>query len=276
VAVRRVQRYQAYAEPPLRGKIAIVTGGAKGLGAAISDALALDGADVVVSGRDEAALAPFVEELDASHSDRASYAVTCDVREEPDVDRLIEATIDRFGGIDILVNAAGVTGPIETPAEDVSVDAFRSVLDSNVLGTFLPCKKAIPHLIERGGGGRIVNISGTSGLRGYRNRVAYSASKWAVRGLTRTLALELGQHGITVNAVCPNVMHGDRMATIVKVKSERTGRTEEDVYADFAAQTALGRFIEDFDVASAVRYLVSDGARNVTGHDFPVDAGWDV
>jgi 3-oxoacyl-[acyl-carrier protein] reductase len=238
--------------------------------------LALDGADVVVSGRDEAALDRFVEELDSSHADRSSCAVTCDVRDEPDVDRLVETTIGRFGGIDILVNAAGVTGPIETPAHDVPVDAFRSVLDSNVLGTFLPCKKAIPRMIERGGGGRIVNISGTSGLRGYRNRVAYSASKWAVRGVTRTLALELGVHDITVNAVCPNVMHGDRMAKIVRLKAERTGRAEDDVYTDFAGQTALGRFVEDVDVASAVRYLVSEGARNVTGHDIPVDAGWDV
>jgi NAD(P)-dependent dehydrogenase (short-subunit alcohol dehydrogenase family) len=276
MAVRGVEGYQAYAVPPLAGKVAIVTGGAKGIGAAVSDVLALDGADVVVSGRDEAALDRFVEELDASHPDRSFHAVTCDVRQEHDVEQLVETTVDRLGGIDILVNAAGVTGPIETRAQDVSVDDFRFVLDSNVLGTFLPCKKAIPHMIERGEGGRIVNISGTSGLRGYRNRVAYSASKWAVRGVTRTLALELGDHGITVNAVCPNVMHGDRMSTIVRVKAERTGRTEEDVYADFAAQTALGRFVEDVDVASAVRYLVSEGARNVTGHDFPVDAGWDV
>jgi NAD(P)-dependent dehydrogenase (short-subunit alcohol dehydrogenase family) len=276
MAVRGEARFQAYASPPLKGRVAIVTGGAKGLGAAISDVLALDGADVVLSGRDEAALDRFVEELDSSHAERSIHGITCDVRQEEDVEQLVETTMDRLGRIDILVNAAGVTGPIETGAQDVSVDDFRSVLDSNIVGTFLPCKKAIPHMIDRGDGGRIVNISGTSGLRGYRNRVAYSASKWAVRGVTRTLALELGEHGITVNAVCPNVMHGDRMETIVRVKAERTGRTEDEVYADFAAQTALGRFIDDVDVASAVRYLVSDGARNVTGHDFPVDAGWDV
>ena len=276
MAVRGAEGYQAYATPPLKGKVAIVTGGAKGLGAAISDVLALDGADVVVSGRDEVALDRFVEELDASHAESSIHGITCDVRDEPEVEQLIGSTVDRLGGIDILVNAAGVTGPIETPAEDVPVEDFRFVLESNVVGTFLPCKKAIPHMIERGGGGRIVNISGTSGLRGYRNRVAYSASKWAVRGVTRTLALELGEHGITVNAICPNVMHGDRMSTIVRVKAERTGRSEEEVYADFAAQTALGRFIDDVDVAAAVRYLVSEGARNVTGHDFPVDAGWDV
>jgi NAD(P)-dependent dehydrogenase (short-subunit alcohol dehydrogenase family) len=276
MATRAVGVYQAYAAPPLKGKVAIVTGGAKGLGAAISEVLALDGADLVVCGRDGPALDRFVGELDASHLERSSAAVICDVRDEPEVDRMVETAISRFGGIDILVNAAGVTGPIETPAHEVSVDDFRSVLDSNVLGTFLPCKKVIPRLIERGAGGRIVNLSGTSGLRGYPNRVAYSASKWAVRGITRTLALELGPHDITVNAICPNTMHGDRMSKIVRVKAERTGRAEDEVYRDFSAQTALGRFVEDVDVASALRYLVSDGARNVTGHDFPVDAGWDV
>lgn len=137
------------------------------------------------------------------------------------------------------------------------------------------CRSAIPHLIERGGG-RIVNIAGTSGLRGYRNRVAYSSSKWAVRGLTRTLALELGPHGITVNTVCPNVTHGGRMDRIVREKARALGVPPEDVYRDFTRQTALGRFVDEVDVAEAVRFLVSEGARNITGHDIPVDAGWDV
>ena len=194
---------------------------------------------------------------------------------EADAEALVSTAVERFGGIDILVNTAGVIGPIETPAQDVSADDFRGVLDVNVVGTFLPCKAAIPHLIERGGG-RIVNIAGTSGLRGYRNRVAYSSSKWAVRGLTRTLALELGPHNITVNTICPNVTHGDRMTKIVNEKARRLGRTPDEVYADFTGQTALRRFVEDSDIAYAVRFLVSDGARNVTGHDIVVDAGWDV
>ena len=274
--VQGAEQYLPFAEPPLKGKVAIVTGGAKGLGAAISDVLSLDGAAIVVSGRDERALADFVGAVEAGPGSGEAVAVPCDVRQEAEVARLIGAAVERFGGIDILVNAAGVTGPIETPAQEVEPDAFRSVLESNITGTFLPCKHAIPHMIARGPGGRIVNIGGTSGLRGYRNRVAYSSSKWAVRGLTRTLALELGPHDITVNCVCPNVMHGDRMSKIVGAKAERTGRTPAEVYADFAGQTALGRFIDDIDVAEAVRYLVSAGARNVTGHDIPVDAGWDV
>src|SRR6266540_3259156 len=127
-----------------------------------------------------------------------------------------------------------------------------------------------------GGTGPIVNIAGTSGLRGYKNRVGYSSSKWAVRGMTRTLALELGPYGITVNAVCPNVTHGDRMDKIMREKARKLGVTPEEVYADFASQTALGRFIDESDIASAVSFLVSEGARNITGQDIVVDAGWRI
>jgi len=275
MAVRQKPAWGAYVDPPLRDKVAVVTGAAKGLGAAITDVLACDGAQIVLAGRDLEALEARAAQLHADYPERENLVVTCDVTSEADVQALIGSAVERFGGLDILVNTAGVIGPIETPAQGVSVDDFRAVLDVNVLGTFLPCKFAIPHLIERGGG-RIVNIAGTSGLRGYRNRVSYSSSKWAVRGLTRTLALELGPHDITVNTICPNVTHGERMTKIVNEKARRLGRTPQDVYAEFTAQTALGRFIEDSDIAHAVRFLVSAGARNVTGHDIVVDAGWDL
>jgi NAD(P)-dependent dehydrogenase (short-subunit alcohol dehydrogenase family) len=269
-------RWRAYINPPLAGKVAVVTGGGKGIGAAIASVLACDGAEVVVAGRDVAALEEQVADLKDAFPDAGAAALVCDVTDFDQVDAMITSTVERFGGVDILVNAAGVTGPIETPAQDVDPADFRTVLEINVIGTFLPCRAAIPQMIARGPGGRIVNIAGTSGLRGYRNRVGYSSSKWAVRGLTRTLALELGPHDITVNSICPNVMNGSRMDTIVREKARKTGRTEKEVYEDFAGQTALGRFVDDVDVAAATRYLVSEGARNVTGHDIPVDAGWDV
>lgn len=259
----------------LAGKVAIVTGGAKGIGAAISDLLAEDGADLALVGRDRGALESHAAFLDKRHPGRSTLPLHCDVTDEDDVAAMVAAVVQRFGRIDILVNAAGGTGPIETPADEYPAAAFAGILTTNVVGTFLPCKHAIPHL-KQAGGGRIVNISGTSGLRGYRNRSGYSASKWAVRGLTRTLALELGPFDVTVNAVCPNVTNGERMDRIVRVKAERSGRTPEEVYADFASQTALGRFVDERDVATAVRFLVSPDAKNITGHDVPVDAGWDV
>lgn len=260
---------------PFAGKVAVVTGAGKGIGRSVAEFLARDGAHVALVARGREALEALEALIDEKYPERDSFCVTCDVTEQDEVNAMIAAVVDRFGGLDFLVNTAGTTGPIETPAQDVSAEEFMQVLEINVLGTFLPCRAAIPHLIARGGG-RIVNIAGTSGLRGYRNRVAYSSSKWAVRGLTRTLALELGPHNITVNDVCPNVTHGGRMDKIVSVKAERSGRTSEQVYDDFAQQTALGRFIEEKDVAAAVSFLLSEGARNITGHDIPVDAGWDV
>lgn len=259
----------------LDGQVAIVTGGAKGIGATVAECLAEDGAHLALAGRDAEALRGKAAALDEKFPGRESLALTCDVTDDERVRAMVDAVAGHFGGIDILVNTAGGTGPIETPAHDYPVEEFRRILELNVIGTFLPCKHVIPHLISRGGG-RIVNMAGTSGLRGYRNRSGYSSSKWAVRGLTRTLALELGPHGITVNDVCPNVTNGARMDRIVAEKARRTRMTPEDVYADFAAQTALGRFVEESDVAEAVRFLVSPSARNITGHDIPVDAGWDV
>lgn len=257
------------------GKVAVVTGAAKGIGGVVTEHLARDGAHVVLLGRDRAALDEHATLLDQKYPARESMAVTCDVTNEAEVQAVMAGTAARFGGIDFLVNTAGGTGPIETSAQDYPAEEFRAILELNVIGTFLPCKHAIPHMIARGGG-RIVNISGTSGLRGYRNRSGYSSSKWAVRGLTRTLALELGPHDITVNDVCPNVTNGGRMDKIVATKAARLGKTPEEVYADFAGQTALGRFVEEEDIADAIDFLLSPGAKNITGHDIPVDAGWDV
>lgn len=259
----------------LHGRVAIVTGAAKGMGGPICAALAEEGAALVLAGRDMDAIDAHATRLRDRFPDVETLTVSCDVTDQAATSRLAGSALDRFGRIDVLVNTAGVIGPIETPAHEVALDEFRFVLDVNVTGTFLPCKAVIPAMIESGGG-RIVNIAGTSGLRGYRNRVAYSSSKWAVRGLTRTLALELGPHDITVNAICPNVTNGERMDRIVGTKAERTGRTYDAVYADFASQTALGRFIDEVDIAEAVRFLASDRARNITGHDIVVDAGWDV
>jgi 3-oxoacyl-[acyl-carrier protein] reductase len=260
----------------LAGKVAVVTGAAKGIGGVVTEHFARDGAHVALIGRDEAALNDHAALLDEKYAGRESFVRICDVTDESQVMAMVDEVVQRFGGVDILVNTAGGTGPIETPGTEYPVEDFRKILDLNVVGTFLPCKHVLRRMIEQGRGGRIVNIAGTSGLRGYRNRSGYSSSKWAVRGLTRTLALEAGPHDITVNDVCPNVTHGGRMDTIVATKAERLGKTPEQVYEDFAAQTALGRFVEEEDVAAAIDFLVSDGAKNITGHDIPVDAGWDV
>jgi 3-oxoacyl-[acyl-carrier protein] reductase len=259
----------------LAGKVAVVTGAAKGLGAAITSSLRDQGASLTLCGRDAAALEEHARAIDRPGNGLASLPYACDVLDEGSVRQMVAATADRFGGIDILVNCAGGIGPIETPVQEYPLEGFRQVLDLNVLGTFITCKAVVPYMIERGAG-RIVNIAGTSGLHGYANRVGYSASKWAVRGLSRTLALELGRHRITVNTVCPNVTHGQRMEIIIDRKAVKLGKTPQQVYDDYTAETALGRFIDDVDIAEAVSYLVNESGRNVTGQDIIVDAGFRI
>ncbi|MBE9558536.1 MAG: SDR family oxidoreductase, partial [Proteobacteria bacterium] len=179
------------------------------------------------------------------------------------------------GRIDILVNVAGVTGPIETPVQDIDVDDFTYVITANELGTFLPIKHVVPTMIAQESG-KIVNIGGTSGLRGYPMRTSYSASKWAVRGITRTVALELGKYNINVNAVCPGIVETPRMMKLCEGKAKKRGWTIEQVYEEYVQDMALKRVTTTQDVANAVLFMASEDARNITGQQLADDGGWDV
>ena len=223
----------------LEGKKAIVTGAAKGMGGAITTTLARAGADIVLTARDTPALEIVADEVRGYG--RAAHVVACDVIEEDQVKALIDTALAAFDGrIDILVNVAGVTGPIETPVQDIPVDDFTYVITANERGTFLPIKHVVPTMIAQKSG-KIVNIGGTSGLRGYAMRTSYSASKWAVRGITRTVALELGPHNINVNAVCPGIVETPRMRKLCEGKAEVRGWTVEEVYDEYVQEMALKR-----------------------------------
>ena len=258
----------------LEGRKAIVTGAAKGMGAAITTTLAREGADVVLAARDTAPLDEVAEEVRALG--REAFVVGCDVTSEAEVRAMVERALEVFGGrIDILVNVAGVTGPIETPVQDIDVADFDHVVAANERGTFLPIKYVVPTMIARKGG-KIVNIGGTSGLRGYAMRTAYSASKWAVRGITRTVALELGPHNINVNAVCPGIVDGPRMQKLCEEKARLRGWSVDEVYDEYVQDMALKRVTTAEDVANAVLFMASDDSRQITGQHIAVDGGWDV
>ncbi len=215
----------------LEGKTAIVTGAAKGMGAAITTTLARAGADILLTARDTAALELVAEEVRAMG--RQAHVIACDVIEEAQVKAMVDKARQVFDGrIDILVNVAGVTGPIETPVQDIEVADFDYVITANERGTFLPIKHVVPSMISQNSG-KIVNISGTSGLRGYPMRTSYSASKWAVRGITRTVALELGKNNINVNAVCPGIVETPRMMKLCEAKARKRGWTVEQVYEEY-------------------------------------------
>jgi 3-oxoacyl-[acyl-carrier protein] reductase len=257
----------------LAERIALVTGAAKGMGWEICLTLAREGADLALAARDAAPLETLAREIEGLG--RRALVVPCDVTDERAVERMVSRAREAYGRIDILVNAAGVTGPIETPVQNIDAEAFRAVLETNIMGTFLPIKHVLPGMIERRYG-KVVNISGTSGLRGYKYRAAYSSSKWALRGLTRTVALEAGPHNVNVNALHPGIVAGDRMDRLCRDKARTRGWTPEQVYQEYVGEMALRRVTTARDIANAVLFLVSDDSANMTGQSVTVDGGWDV
>ncbi|MGH7368202.1 MAG: SDR family NAD(P)-dependent oxidoreductase [Candidatus Rokuibacteriota bacterium] len=257
----------------LADRIAVVTGAAKGMGADICLTLAREGAHLALAAREAAPLERLATEVEARG--RRALVIPTDVTDEGAVERLVARTKETYGRIDILVNAAGVTGPIETPVQEITADDFRVVLEANVVGTFLPTKHVLPVMIAQKYG-KIVNISGTSGLRGYKYRAAYSSSKWALRGFTRTVALEVGPHNVNVNALHPGIVAGPRMDKLCREKARKRGWTPEQVRAEYENEMALRRVTVSQDVADAVLFLVSDDSRNMTGQSVTVDGGWDV
>jgi 3-oxoacyl-[acyl-carrier protein] reductase len=258
----------------LRDQVAIVTGGAKGMGRAVVLRLAAEGADVALAAREAGPLEAAAGEVRALG--RKALVVPADVRDEGSVRGMVEATLDAFGGrVDILVNCAGTTGPVETPVHEIEAEDFDEVLAVNLRGTFLPTKHVVPVMLRQRRG-KIVNIAGTSGLRGYKLRAAYSSSKWAIRGFTRTVALEVGPSGINVNCVAPGIVAGDRMDRLCREKARKRGWTPEQVYAEYVDEMALRRVTTAEDVANAVCFLCTEDARNMTGQCVTVDGGWDV
>jgi 3-oxoacyl-[acyl-carrier protein] reductase len=257
----------------LAGQTAIVTGAAKGMGRAISLRLAGEGADLVLAARTVAPLEAVAAE--AQGLGRRALAVPVDVRDEAAVQAMVEAAVAAFGRIDILVNCAGGTGPVETPVHEIRGADWDDLLAINLRGTFLPTKHVVPVMLRQRWG-KIVNIAGTSGLRGYKLRAAYSSSKWAVRGFTRTVALEVGPYGINVNCVAPGIVAGERMDRLCREKAKKRGWTAEQVYEEYVQEMALRRVTTAGDVANAVLFLSSEESRNMTGQCLTVDGGWDV
>jgi 3-oxoacyl-[acyl-carrier protein] reductase len=258
----------------LRDQVAVVTGAAKGMGRAIVLRLAGEGADCVLAAREVAPLEAVAAEVRAGG--RKALVVPADVRDEASVRAMVETALDGLGGrIDVLVNCAGTTGPVETPVHEIEVKDWDEVLAVNLRGTFLPTKHVVPVMLRQRRG-KIVNIAGTSGLRGYKLRAAYSSSKWAIRGFTRTVALEVGPHGINVNCVAPGIVAGERMDRLCREKARKRGWTPEQVHAEYVQEMALRRVTTAEDVAGAVCFLCTDDSRNMTGQCLTVDGGWDV
>ncbi|MFE9681974.1 SDR family NAD(P)-dependent oxidoreductase [Streptomyces sp. NPDC006285] len=249
---------------PLEGRTALVTGGGSGLGRAVARSLLADGARVVITGRDEAALKGTAARL----GPRVSYRV-CDVSRPADVEELARSLALAGEEVSILVNNAGIAGPV-APLTEISPRDWDEVFDVNVRGVFLMCRALLPAMIARGTGD-IVNIASVSGKRPLLRRTPYCASKMAVIGLTATLAGEVGPLGVTVNSLSPGPVSGPRMERNFRLEAERTGSTYEQAEQAFVARSALGRMVTEDEVGGAVSAMLR--MRGLCGADIDLSAG---
>jgi len=244
----------------LAGKVALVTGAARGIGAATARRFVEEGARVMLADRRADEGEVFAAELNAFR-DGAAQFVTLDVSNEEGWASAIQATSDAHGGVDILVNNAGMIRVM--PLEDTDLATFQKVLNTNLVGAFLGIK-AVMASMESRGGGSIINFSSVQGLEGRENMSAYASSKFGVRGLTKTAAIELGPKGIRVNVVVPG-------PTKTKM-TERKGWTDDQYNAAYGGYP-LGRMGEAREVADVVVFLASDESSFCTGADYVVDGG---
>jgi len=259
----------AAAKPPLAGKHALVTGGARGIGAACAQALLLRGARVTLAGRDADALTAAVAAMRARAGDCVSMVVI-DVTDEASVQAGFQEAAQRFGRIDILVNNAGQAAPAPFGKTDAAL--WQRMLDVNLTGTFHCTQAALPGMLEAKWG-RIVNVASTAGLVGYRYVSAYVAAKHGVIGLTRALALEVATKGVTVNAVCPGYTETDIVRDAVANIVARTGRSEAEARAELAAGNPQKRLVQSEEVAGTVAWLCLPESAAMNGQSIAVAGG---
>lgn len=249
-------------ELELAGTRVVITAAGAGIGAATARRFAALGARVWICDIDPDALGA-VAEADGIDG------VVADVADTASVDRFMSAGLDGLGGIDVLVNNAGVAGPAGL-AHTLDPEAVTRSLDVNVTSMFRTVRLAVPPMIEQRSG-LIVNISSTAGQLGFPFRAPYAVAKWGVVGFTKTLAMELGEHGIRVNAICPGSVTGPRMDAVIDLEAQASGRAPSEIRKGFVRQVSMRTFIDPGDIADTIAYLASPLASKVTGQVIAVD-----
>ena len=276
----------------LDGKVALVTGagGMRGVGRATALKLASQGVDIVITDVRRSAddLPPAEVRLEWNSIDtvaeevrslgRECLPVYTNLSQSDQIQQLIDHGVEHFGHIDILVNnARAIIGRDKVPVTELDEEVWHHFLDINTTAVFLCTKFVGQEMIKRGAGGRIINIASNASKQASANGVAYSASKFAVLGLTQASAMDLAPHGITVNSVCPGPINTDRMSYWERAKAEEQGISQEEFRAQIVASsgqsTPLGRIAEAEDVANMVAFLASDDANFVTGQAYNVNGG---
>jgi NAD(P)-dependent dehydrogenase (short-subunit alcohol dehydrogenase family) len=241
----------------------MITAAASGIGRAIAKAFYDDGARVHICDVNETALAAFRDEfpdIAATHVNVAS---------EAEVDTWFDDALDDLGGLDVMVNNAGIKGPT-APVDDIEMAEWRECLAICLDSHFLCARRAAP-VMKAQGSGNIINLSSTAGLFGFGNRSPYAAAKWGVIGLTKSLAIELGPFNVRCNAICPGTVGGERMNRVIQEEAEVRGSTFAAVADEYVLGQSIARFVEADEIADMCLFLASPAAKMVTGQAISVD-----
>lgn len=244
----------------LEGRTALVIGGKRGLGYAMAEAFAQAGADVALVSREAGRLEEAAGRL-AAATGRRVLALAGDATQPQEVRRIVDETLAVFGRIDILVNSAGIN--IRKPVEQMSLDEWNQVMDTNLTATFLACQAVGPHM-KKAGFGRVINVASILANFGLADRTAYCSSKGGVLQLTRVLALEWAKDGVTVNAICPGFFATELNTPVLQ---------DKEAYARLCAKIPVGRFGDPEEIKAAALFLASPAANYVTGAAIYVDGG---
>ena len=257
----------------LEGKVAIITGGGKGIGRAISLAFAREGADVVVASRTETDLKEVASGIESIG--RKSLAVVTDLTIPEQSLAMVDKTLEKFNKVDVLVNNSGIEGPMVN-VTDMDLEGWTQLLAVNLTGAMLSAKHVLNKSMVPRRSGVIINISSVSGRRGPATRSPYSSSKFGMIGLTQSLALEVGRYNIRVNCIAPGLVEGDRIERVLRHASQTSGMPYEAVVATINARTALGRMVTPEEVAALAVFLASEQSSGITGQTINCDAGLEM
>jgi NAD(P)-dependent dehydrogenase (short-subunit alcohol dehydrogenase family) len=247
----------------LHDQVVLVTAGASGIGRAIAESFSSLGARVHVCDVSDA----MISDLRVTNPEIS--ASLCDVSVPAQVDALLKEVESNYGRLDILINNAGIAGPAAA-VEDIDLDAWQQTIDIDLSGTFYVTRRAVP-LLKRSGGRSIVNMSSSAGILGCPMRSPYVAAKWAIVGLTKTWAMELGPFGIRVNAICPGSVEGPRIDAVIERDAAERGMTAEEIRSCYQKQISLGKFISVEDIANMVTFICSDAGASISGQALSVD-----
>ncbi len=247
----------------LRDQRVLVTAGGSGIGYAIAATLAGLGARVAICDISQSLLS------EAQNSISLAHATLADVSREEDVDRMFAEVATSLGGLDALINNAGIAGPTGG-VDEISTDDWRRCIDICLTGQFLCARRAVP-MLKASGGGSIVNMSSAAGKHGYAFRTPYSAAKFGVIGLTQSLAKELGPHAIRVNAILPGIVEGPRIENVISNRAKQLGISHEEMTERYLENVSLRRMVSPYDVATMVAFLLSNAGINISGQSLGVD-----